>query len=97
MGAFVQSCEWQFMHVLVGGIPANDEFSTDVWQYRQSMPSPPTWCMWLNWMGCSTNSFCFVAQDDRMATKTSKVTSPINPMSPPNDMRERALALRGKI
>ena len=27
------------MHVLVGGMPANDDVSTDVWQYRQSMPS----------------------------------------------------------
>ena len=27
------------MHVLVGGIPANADVSTDVWQYRQSMPS----------------------------------------------------------
>ena len=27
------------MHVLVGGMPANADVSTDVWQYRQSMPS----------------------------------------------------------
>src|SRR5204863_9954975 len=54
MGAVVQICEWQFMHVLVGGIFANADSSTDVWQYRQSMPSPPTWCAWLNWTGCST-------------------------------------------
>jgi hypothetical protein len=32
MGAFVQICEWQFMHVFVGGIPAKFDFSTDVWQ-----------------------------------------------------------------
>ena len=32
IGAFVQICEWQFMQVLVGGMPANDDFSTDVWQ-----------------------------------------------------------------
>jgi len=25
-------CEWQFMQVLVGGIPAKDESSTEVWQ-----------------------------------------------------------------
>jgi hypothetical protein len=30
MGALVQICEWQFMQVLVGGMPANDEVSTDV-------------------------------------------------------------------
>ena len=27
------------MQVLVGGMPANEDVSTDVWQYRQSMPS----------------------------------------------------------
>ena len=27
-----QIWEWQFMHVFVGGRPANDECSTDVWQ-----------------------------------------------------------------
>ena len=43
MGALVQICEWQFMHVFVGGIPAKEEFSTEVWQYRQSSPTPPTW------------------------------------------------------
>src|SRR6187431_3271200 len=64
MGALVQICEWQFMHVLVGGMPAKADFSTDVWQYRQSMPSPPTWWAWLNWTGCSTNSFCLVAQPE---------------------------------
>ena len=37
-----QICEWQFMQVLVGGMPANDDVSTDVWQYRQSIPSSRT-------------------------------------------------------
>ena len=32
MGAFVQICEWQFMQVLVGGMPAKLEVSTEVWQ-----------------------------------------------------------------
>jgi len=31
-GAAVQIWEWQFMQVFVGGIPANEEFSTEVWQ-----------------------------------------------------------------
>ena len=30
--ALVQICEWQFMQVLVGGIPAKLEVSTEVWQ-----------------------------------------------------------------
>ena len=30
--AFVQICEWQVMQVCVGGTPAKDDFSTEVWQ-----------------------------------------------------------------
>src|SRR5579875_3471322 len=41
------------MQVSVGGSPAKLEFSTPVWQYRQSMPSSFTWCLWLNGIGCS--------------------------------------------
>jgi len=29
-GAFEKICEWQFMHVFVGGIPAKRDCSTDV-------------------------------------------------------------------
>src|SRR5512135_2766705 len=50
-GESLKIWEWQFMHVLVGGIPANDDVSTDVWQYRQSMPLAPACRSWLNWMG----------------------------------------------
>jgi hypothetical protein len=42
IGADCQICEWQFMHVFVGGIPANEDVSTEVWQYRQSIPSSST-------------------------------------------------------
>ena len=31
-GLSLKSCEWQVMHVEVGGTPANHDFSTDVWQ-----------------------------------------------------------------
>ena len=31
-GLFAKICEWQFMHVRVGGMPANADSSTDVWQ-----------------------------------------------------------------
>ena len=30
--ALVKSCEWQVMQVVVGGRPANADFSTEVWQ-----------------------------------------------------------------
>ena len=53
VGLVLQICEWQFMQVLVGGMLAKLEVSTVVWQYRQSMPRPPTWCAWLNGTGCS--------------------------------------------
>ena len=32
IGLSVQICEWHVMHVSVGGMPANDDVSTDVWQ-----------------------------------------------------------------
>ena len=32
IGLSVQICEWQVMHVSVGGMPANGRVSTDVWQ-----------------------------------------------------------------
>ncbi len=31
-GLSFQICEWQFMQVLVGGMPAVFEVSTEVWQ-----------------------------------------------------------------
>src|SRR6476620_10413098 len=65
-GLVEKICEWQFMHVLVGGIPANDESSTDVWQYRQSMPLPATCRSWLNWIGCSLATWAVVTHDERL-------------------------------
>jgi len=32
MGALVHICEWQFMQVFVGGMPAKFDVSTEVWQ-----------------------------------------------------------------
>ena len=40
------------MQVAVDGIPANEDVSTVVWQYRQSMPSSPAWCLCENCTGC---------------------------------------------
>jgi hypothetical protein len=40
--ALVKSREWQVMQVVVGRIPAKADFSTDVWQQRQSRPTSPT-------------------------------------------------------
>ena len=53
----------QMIHA--GGMPALAETSTAVWQYRQSIPIPPTWCWWLKGTGCSRawppRSRCFTA------------------------------------
>lgn len=38
---------------------------SEVWQYRQSIPSSPTWCLWLNgtgWFGATPTS---VMKDER--------------------------------
>src|SRR5690349_6351104 len=66
MSAFVQICRWQFMHVSVGGMPAKEDFSTEVWQYRQSIPSPATWWSWLNGTGCLSTTPWRVAYDERI-------------------------------
>src|SRR5690554_4883715 len=62
------------MHVCVGGKPAFADRSTAVWQYRQSMPSSPTWCLWLNGTGCSRATFCPVLYEDRQSA--SRPNSP---------------------
>src|SRR5579859_8034001 len=80
--ALVQICEWQFMHVLVGGMPAKEEFSTEVWQYRQSMPKPPTWCSWLNGTGCWMGTLARVAYVEAFSSahaQTRKATMKIPP------------------
>ena len=53
IGLSAQICEWQVIQVLVGGRPAKAVSSTVVWQGRQSMPRPRTWCSWLNGTGWS--------------------------------------------
>src|SRR5713226_5226958 len=63
--ALDQICEWHVMQVSVGGRPAKCDVSTLVWQYRQSMPSSFTWCLWLNGMGCSGATRTKVIQDPR--------------------------------
>src|SRR5262245_8532539 len=42
IGLSFQIVLWQFMQVAVGGMPAKAVVSTEVWQYRQSRPSPET-------------------------------------------------------
>ena len=64
IGAFFQICEWQLMQVYVGGIPALYETSTEVWQYRQSIPRPREWCSWLNGTGCSRTTRTSVSFGD---------------------------------
>ena len=51
-----KSCEWQPRQTPVDGRPAWASVSTVVWQYRQSMPSSPTWCLWLNGIGWAIGS-----------------------------------------
>ena len=49
-----------------GGMPAKDDSSTELWQYRQSIPRPPTWCSWLNCTGCARTTSTPVWYGDRM-------------------------------
>src|SRR4029077_10091622 len=68
VGLWFQIWEWQFMQVLVGGMPAVADVSTVVWQYRQSTPMPPTWCWWLNGTGCSRATPAWVTYGERLSS-----------------------------
>src|SRR5687767_10500817 len=76
ISALVHTCEWQVMHVLVDGIPANFAFSTVAWQYRQSIPSPDTWCSWLNGTGCSRATSTCVTYGERLISATIHAVIP---------------------
>ena len=85
------------MHVSVGGIPANDDVSTDVWQYRQSIPRPRTWCSWLNGTGCVADH-----ADLRLVGRANdqvRQDHQAEERTPPPKMltRDRVLALGWKI
>ena len=97
IGLSGQICEWQDMQVYVGGIPADDEVSTDVWQYRQSIPSPRTWCSWLNGTGCSSTTPCWVWYGDFMIMYVT-TRRPTAANAPPKIVnRESVLVLGWKI
>ena len=48
------------MQTLVEGMPALAATSTVVWQKRQSIPRPATWCLWLKGTGCARTTPCWV-------------------------------------
>src|SRR5215213_4325635 len=91
-----QTCEWQFMQVSEDGIPANDDVATVVWQYSQAMPSSPTWCLWLNGIGCSIGTPAWVTYGDR-TKKNATPNSATGAMTAKTRLtRATALALCGK-
>src|SRR5207302_5738454 len=82
IGAFVHTFEWHVMHVSVGGMPAKLESSTDVWQYRQSIPSPFTWCSWLNGTGCGRTTPCRVRYGDFCTPYATHASAAITKIAP---------------
>src|ERR1700733_15220544 len=70
------------MHVFVGGIPAYELFSTDVWQYWHCRPSPSRWCLWLKGTGWSGRCPCRVTHGDRCnefsATPSAMTIKPVS-------------------
>jgi len=84
------------MHVLVGGIPANDECSTDVWQYRQSMPRTPTWCSWLKGTGCTSATPASVPYDERVYTRQTHIKKAKRNREPKMLTREKVFVLGWK-
>src|SRR6266540_5031877 len=93
-GLFAKICEWQFMQVFVGGTPAKAESSTEVWQYLQSMPLPPTWRSWLNWIGCSRATRACVTHGDRFTSANNPRRLATKKTAPKMLTRAIVLALR---
>ena len=82
------------MQVFVGGMPANAEVSTDVWQYRQSMPLPPTCRAWLNCTGWVLISFWVVTHPELSMAFIERSTRPTTSRPPKILSLARVLALR---
>ena len=97
MGASAQSWAWQFMHVLVGGIPAKEDCSTEVWQYRQSIPASATWCLWLNGTGCCTATPTPDTYGERTNAPTAQPMPARMKTAPKMLTLARTLVLRWKI
>ena len=57
-----------YVDLNTSGIPALAETSTEVWQYRQSIPRPRVWCSWLNGIGCSRTTRTSVSLGDLLMT-----------------------------
>src|SRR5215218_2363895 len=95
--ALVQICRWQFMHVSVGGIPANADFSTEVWQYRQSIPRPRTWCSWLKGTGCFFTTYWPVAYEERSRVEKSQAKNARKKIEPKMLTLAIVFVLRWKI
>src|SRR5215218_2121696 len=85
------------MHVSVGGMPANEDFSTEVWQYRQSMPRPRTWCSWLNGTGCFFTTYWPVAYDERSRVEKSQAKNARKKIEPKMLTLAIVFVLRWKI
>src|SRR5689334_15906783 len=97
IGASFQTTEWQPMQVLTGGMPATADSSAAVWQKRQSMPNPPTWCLWLNGTSCSTATSTLLIQGQRLTVVNAKAAVPASNAPATIEALERVLVLGEKI
>src|SRR5438105_2168551 len=69
------------MQMRVDGMPACAAVSTVVWQYRQSRPSSPTWCLWLNGIGCATG---WPTGSNERSTDMAQASRPAPNVAPPS-------------
>src|SRR5581483_12028529 len=61
------------------------------------MPSPQTWCWWLNGTGCSCGTLTPVRYVDWKKPPATAPTTPSNKIIPPIETREIVLVLGWKI
>jgi hypothetical protein len=97
VGLSDQIWEWQFMQVVVGGIPATAVDSAVVWQYRQSSPIPPTWWAWEKGTGCSRATPAWVTYEERLTSTVNHAAPAARKRAPKMLSRESVLVLWWKI
>src|SRR4051812_25562261 len=85
------------MHVCVGGSPAIAPASTVLWHIRQLIPSPATWCSWLNGTGCGSTKSVRRTQSVRGQTHHQNTANSTIPPAPSIAARRNVSAVGVKI
>src|SRR5689334_7824268 len=89
--------ERQLMHLLLGGTPAKEATSTNVWLQQQSMPRSRTSRSMLIGTGCIRATSTLVTYDERASTSSAHAKKARMISAPKMLTFESVLKLRWKI